>query len=40
LSGELESLEMAVEWLNGNCKKGIRLWKEDFMCGAVAVGLL
>jgi hypothetical protein len=41
LPGEwLESLEMAVGCLRRENKKGIRLWKEDFMCAAVTLRLL
>jgi hypothetical protein len=41
LSEELSrSLEMAVEWLRIDGKKGIRLCREDFMCAAVTVRLV
>jgi hypothetical protein len=31
---------MAVEWLRRDGKKGIRMWKEDFVCAAVTVRLV
>jgi hypothetical protein len=35
-----ESLEMVVERLRRDDKKGIRLRKEDYMCDAVTVRLI
>jgi hypothetical protein len=35
-----ESLEMAVEWLKRDGKKGITLCKEDFICASVTVRLV
>jgi hypothetical protein len=33
-------LEVVVEGDRRNVKKGIKLWKEDFMCAAVTVRIL